>query len=162
MWLRLVRFWEVWLPGLAEWFFCILQTTVLGLCDVPGGSGQSQQGRCQLQYSVWCVSSFLHPVFPEPLLSTRPWWAESGRDPQDEQAQARSCGPPRLQGRQTWTQMVLVQRNGGCIGKSEPGGTPHPAGGHRGRLPGEAEEVCWQEGRTCSRQREELVQRPSS
>ena len=32
MWLRLVRFWEVWLPGLAEWFFCILQTTVLGLC----------------------------------------------------------------------------------------------------------------------------------
>lgn len=42
------------------------------LRDVLGGSGQSQQGRYQLQYSVWCISSFLHPVFPEPLLSTRP------------------------------------------------------------------------------------------
>ena len=42
------------------------------LCDVLGGSGQSQKGRYQLQYSVWCISSFLHPVFPEPLLSIRP------------------------------------------------------------------------------------------
>lgn len=123
------------------------------LCDVLGGSGQSQKGRCQLQYSVWCISSFLHPVFPEPLLSTRPC-AGQNRGGTHKMSRPRPCPVGRLgcrgdRGGHRWSwpreMEVVLER--------EPGGTPHPARGHQGRLPGEGGEVSWQEGRTCSRQR---------
>lgn len=36
------RTWEVWLPGVAEWFFCVPKTATQGLCVMfSGGSGQS-------------------------------------------------------------------------------------------------------------------------
>lgn len=127
MWLRLVRFHGVCLPGLAEWFFCVLQTTVRGLCVMFLALARAAGGT---SFSIlsWCISSFLHPVFPEPLLSTSSLcWAESGGTPKMSRPRLLSVGLFSCR-RQTWAQMVPGPEKWRLYWKvREPGRTLHPA-----------------------------------